>query len=96
MIKTKGAGNREYTPRTGEFKKEIEDRFKKLEVTAKEYKERIANQSGISIQSVRKWFREKLYVQDEIEMAAWEELAKAKIDFETKEQSRITRLNKLQ
>tara|TARA_R110001592_G_scaffold268269_3_gene534563 strand:- start:60072 stop:60362 length:291 start_codon:yes stop_codon:yes gene_type:complete len=95
MLKSNPVGNRELPPRGVDFKREMEELFLDYEVQPKEYKDRIAKTGQISVQYVRKWFREKRFVNEDIEKAAWAELAKAKLEFDAKAESRVTKLKKL-
>ena len=77
------------------FKDEIITRAEALEVSASEFKSRVAKRSNRTIQFVNKWFREPKMLRSIVENAAMEELHEAKIQFQIREESRKSKLKKV-
>lgn len=76
------------------FKEGILTRASNFEVEPNAFKKRVAENCGLTIQMVRKWFREENLYRKTIEKAAFEELDKAKVEYLIREEKRKSNLKK--
>lgn len=76
------------------YKEQILEKAQSFECSSGDFKKLVAKKSGLTVQYVRKFFREKYLKNDLIEKVAFEELAHLRAEFQLRQINRGTKLAK--
>lgn len=86
------SGHRENTLEN--YKERMLEKAQSFECSSGDFKKKVAKRSGISIQYVRRFFREEHLKNESLEKIAFEQLAQLRADFQLRQLSRQTKLAK--